>query len=510
MNTTTYFFLTLSAPLHIGCGEVYEPMGFVVDPDALELVSFNPADFLANLSSDELAQYSAICRRGTVDSIQDLYKFMRQHWEHAQGVRIGISKNFSDHYAEVLDKPKQRFSREMNQFEISRTSYSPIENTPVIPGSSIKGAIRTAVLNNRNKGASLKQFRGRRASQELQEHLLQYSLKNIATDPFRLVKISDFMPVGEVMRSIIYVVDVKKKPSDKEPAAVYQMLEIIEPGARFFGSITVLPAPRDIRKPVSLEEISTSLKQFYGFEKKREDQELEGINIKSVDFAGGDNDLPLRLGRHSGAECVTINGHRNIKIMQGPGNPPKFKKHATTIWLAADQRKMNNNSGLRPMGWTELSPLNKNQIAEINKHREEQLKKQKEQRKEEMEILVRQETERKIQAREAEELRIRQEIEEAERHANVAEKENNWQNMSEEEKDLAIICGDEIAKLQAQDIDLLQTVWPKITGAAPEHQKAMAQAFKALWKSEGKWNVKKKQKKQYEKVNKVKAILGEA
>jgi CRISPR/Cas system CSM-associated protein Csm5 (group 7 of RAMP superfamily) len=30
-NTTHFFLLTVHSPLHLGCGEVYEPTGFVVD-----------------------------------------------------------------------------------------------------------------------------------------------------------------------------------------------------------------------------------------------------------------------------------------------------------------------------------------------------------------------------------------------------------------------------------------------------------------------------------------------
>jgi len=150
-SNTVYFALTVSAPLHIGCGEVYEPTGFVVDPDACELVSFDPSDFLGRLTSDELEKFSAICAKGTVDSIQDLYKFMRDHRQFAEGTRVEVSRAFAEHHAEVLAKPRKQFRKEMNQFEIARTAFNPTDNQPFIPGSSIKGAIRTAVLNVRDK-----------------------------------------------------------------------------------------------------------------------------------------------------------------------------------------------------------------------------------------------------------------------------------------------------------------------------------------------------------------------
>ncbi len=69
------------------------------------------------------------------------------------------------------------------------------------------------------------------------------------------------------------------------------------------------------------------------------------------------------MGRHSGAECVTIEGNRHIKIMQRSGTPPKFLDHATTIWLASESSKPNTNSGLVPFGWAVMEILGDNDKA---------------------------------------------------------------------------------------------------------------------------------------------------
>jgi hypothetical protein len=54
-----------------------------------------------------------------------------------------------------------------------------------------------------------------------------------------------------------------------------------------------------------------------------------------------------------------------------------------------------------------------------------------------------------------------------------------------------------------------QIIWKKIEQVSPDVQNLMALAFKERWQVEQNWNVKPKQKKQWEKVQKVKAILGE-
>jgi len=64
----------------------------------------------------------------------------------------------------------------------------------------------------------------------------------------------------------------------------------------------------------------------------------------------------LRVGRHSGAEAVTLNGVRSIKIMRGKGEQPDYLKAPKTIWLAATSQEA--SGGLLPFGWVivELSP----------------------------------------------------------------------------------------------------------------------------------------------------------
>ena len=67
----------------------------------------------------------------------------------------------------------------------------------------------------------------------------------------------------------------------------------------------------------------------------------------------------LRVGRHSGAEAVTLNGVRNIKIMQCQGRTPKSEPQPCTLWLAAAAQ--GSRSEMTPFGWllTEIDPPDK-------------------------------------------------------------------------------------------------------------------------------------------------------
>jgi CRISPR-associated protein Csm5 len=61
----------------------------------------------------------------------------------------------------------------------------------------------------------------------------------------------------------------------------------------------------------------------------------------------------LRVGRHSGAESVTLNGVRDIKIMEGKGpdgrNKSSNSNAAKTLWLAAVTK--DQSTKLLPFGW---------------------------------------------------------------------------------------------------------------------------------------------------------------
>jgi hypothetical protein len=165
------------------------------------------------------------------------------------------------------------------------------------------------------------------------------------------------MPVGEINRKVMYAVDIKKKPG--QPPGAYQIVEVVMPGALFWGSILVDEAVSGsgIIKPLKLADLTGSARTFYGGEKKRETREL--LNAGCPAFDNGDaGAIPLRVGRHSGAECVTIEGHRSIWIM----NLKKTLDHATTFWLASENKRPETNDGLIPFGWVELVTISETEF----------------------------------------------------------------------------------------------------------------------------------------------------
>jgi len=352
-NTTYYCRLKVLSPVHVGCDEVYEPTGFALDEEQKELIAFEPASFLGLLEQEHLDRFSVICRKGTDQSILEIYKFIRRHKEHAHGRRVSVPDGFVAHYNKTLNLPPNAVGQQLNKFQLARTAFQPISGTPYLPGSAVKGALRTAVLNLRNNGKSHPKYRN---GNQLNDELVGGTF---ATDPFRLVKVGDFQAAGAVRQKIVYAVNRKKQPSEKEARGPYQMLEVVEADTEFIGTITIQapPAGAGIRRPVDMDELVSAL-GFYNRELER-----EKISLKSIGCSRAVQDLEpngkklIRVGRHSGAECVTVAGHRDIKIMQGPGTKPKYKNHATTLWLAAGSDNPSTNRFLQPFGWIEFSLL---------------------------------------------------------------------------------------------------------------------------------------------------------
>ncbi|MDW7774382.1 MAG: type III-A CRISPR-associated RAMP protein Csm5 [Desulfobulbaceae bacterium] len=497
-QTTIFFLLRTVSPVHVGSDDVYEPTGFVVDAQNKQLISFDAADFIGMLDNEALDEFSAICRKGTPQSLIEIYRFMDRHKDLAAGKPVAVSDAFVSHFQETLAlQGENNILQNLNKYKIKRTAYNPHEDSPYIPGSSLKGSIRTAVLNYRNKKQSVPPYQKKDAG-KMEENLVGGKFE---TDPFRLVKISDFAPIGEIERRIVYGVNRKKKPSKFEARGPEQIFEVVAEGSVFLGSITVSEVPpiAGITKPVTAKELFAALTQFYGSEKKREDVELKAVGIPTVSLELTENQSLLRLGFHSGAECVTVEGHRQIKIMKGKGERPGTEKFATTFWLAANSKNAVNQT-VTPLGWAVLEVLTSSDAAKLRedfeqkKRKEEELKQrifieqQRERELREEELRTLQEEEARLKAeQEAAEEKERQALaamSEAERHAHAIQKKETTEN--------------EIVEL-----------YNKLESFNPEDQKIIAAALKSCWMAGGKWSKKQCSKKQWKKVQKVKNILGE-
>jgi CRISPR-associated protein Csm5 len=258
-----------------------------------------------------------------------------------------------------------------------------------LPGSSIKGAIRTALLDTINDGKRLHDNNER--NQSLQQRLLEGKFH---TDPFRLISIADASWQGSDDKpacEIKFAVNRKRKPvvkdgqllkSQAESNNLYQLLECVVPYhyQSFTGSVTLLNTqsinsgnPKLPKHDYhwTIKEIAKACNEFYvklfwqEFYEIKDRGYLNAVWLEQLKDLM-DNDLSkrlvtgdiflLRVGRHSGAEALTLNGIRNIRIMQGRGQPAGWANQPKTWWLAADESTSKNE--MMPFGWVlvEVNP----------------------------------------------------------------------------------------------------------------------------------------------------------
>jgi CRISPR-associated protein Csm5 len=376
------------SPLHIGANESYEPGNYVIDEAAGALYSFDNHAALSGLSDSERQQLSAIVNGKPDDTmLTKVQAFFHNHREKliayanpaipaASGVKVLYEKRIGK--TAQHEGPGRRV---INKLEIERTYYNPVDSTPLLPGSSIKGAIRTALLDSLNQEKPLQH---QERNQQLQERLLE---GKFATDPMRLVSIGDARWQGKTGKpacQIQFAVNRKRKPvtkngklvqSQAEAKSLYQLLECVAPHhyQSFSGSLTlqnIQSVAQDENKLPkqhlhwTAKAIADACNAFYmglfwqEFNAMKERDYLKRNWVRQMEQLLGDGLLKrlhtgeaflLRVGRHSGAEALTLNGIRSIKIMQGKGERPKWEKQPKTWWFAADD--VSNKKEMLPFGW---------------------------------------------------------------------------------------------------------------------------------------------------------------
>ena len=118
----------------------------------------------SNPRDSRLARKSAgfSCNRSVKrgdDAIREVQRFfyaMRQECRQAGRLEVPVAAGVAERYEDRVGQVAQRESGGrviINLLAIERTAHHPHTGRPYLPGSSLKGAMRTAWLNQLDKGA---------------------------------------------------------------------------------------------------------------------------------------------------------------------------------------------------------------------------------------------------------------------------------------------------------------------------------------------------------------------
>lgn len=360
--------LHLLSPVHIGCDESYKPTEFVIDVASSTMIHFNLWQFIESLTEEELQELKKISEKPSATALVELYRFYANCKGKIKGRVIPIPKQLAERYREVKQLREEKdILRNFNEFDIPRTFFNAYTQKPLIPGSSVKGALRTGYLEGLLEESQDKENLIKSAHPEKPEELEEKLLKGkMSTDPFRLLKISDFEPVNEVKTEVIYQINVNKR-RDSLRSTLSIPLEVIPAGSIFRGTIR-LDSPVEnsgIRQSLEFRNLLLKVHAHYAkiFNDEIDLRKNKGFrmpNVSQFRDALKSRYFLIRIGKHSGAEAVTINNVRKIRIRTAEGS--QISATATTIWLASADKRPANLSQTIPFGWVMLEVVNADKL----------------------------------------------------------------------------------------------------------------------------------------------------
>ncbi len=181
-------------PVHIGDGAELEPLEYVIKDNKFYKV--NLEEWLSTLSEEKANEFKRLTGREYAQKsvLTALRRFVRDN--------IDITK-FTEWSSDVNEAVKKRYEERFDapENQLPMSPFIRTANKPFLPGSSIKGAIRTAYLNFLKRGTAISE----RERADLVEGELLKAINPgkegksprfaIDKDPFRVIKVKDiFLP----------------------------------------------------------------------------------------------------------------------------------------------------------------------------------------------------------------------------------------------------------------------------------------------------------------------------
>lgn len=359
--------LTPLSPIHVGSGDELDWTSAVLDDD--RLAPFDPlAVQLQRNALDALDRAASVEDAGrAILQLQQVFRQNRGAFvAAARGAPLllppAIAQEFGDKIGRNVQEASPRNSI-ANQLSIARMITSPATGRPLIPGSSVKGMLRTAEV------ARLDDYRGPPGQPRDRDDGADIDRRfagQFQDSPFSKLSLSDLTPT-DAQRSIVVVArNVRRKPKASDPGSkgVTVRVEAAMPfvAGGFRGDVRIL-GPRGARDEVPSFDVGSLLATTHDFHRglfaffRREIEQdrdrahmkdwLESVTALAAGVVEGRAAL-VRIGKFCSAESKTV-AHRCVRIPQAKtGNSHVL--HPYTIWLADPGRP----SRPLPFGWALL------------------------------------------------------------------------------------------------------------------------------------------------------------
>ena len=358
--------------VHIGTGEQLSPLDYKISRSKQGndlFVNFSSDSILKRIAADpkKSAEFERLSSGGDMKALAGFFH------ENAKNADINYICHCTREFLKIWEENKDKDPLQNGRFveQMYRQGMRP-----VIPGSSLKGSVRTAILNaaledcyNRNN------LRGKKDNQ-IQKELLDF--KDAKNDPFRTLQFGDCVFDG---RGTQIVGALKNIKTDRDGEVVeHKTSQILAEAikgyfmhdgtdanlageARFALDVDLAEEKEAVSKKITIQDIVNNCNDFYWREFKTEYEkfyknacgsECDAITklhkeLKAVaEDAQKQNEFIIRVGRWSQVEFVTFDENfRSPKTRRGKdGKPLPYGKTRTVF----------NYDGLYlPLGWCRCS-----------------------------------------------------------------------------------------------------------------------------------------------------------
>ncbi len=344
-------FLTPLSPIHIGCGEDFEPTNYIIDGQVL--YHFDPSQLC--LLPEQKEQLLFLAKNMNLLKIQQFFAKNKAQAIYCADYFANISTGLLNEWQEKIGKLTQKDDKVHNNFFIERTSFLPYRNAPYIPASSFKGALATTILNAKHQAKNSPKVEKRD-----HKNLLKAYIGDFQTSLLKQVKFGDFIPhlseTHSAQTQIYYAVNFKKKTNEKGNAGkgLTTRRECIMAGQyrQFISDVSFVDyASKDRNVPMAptIQQCFAYLNQYHQPIFGKECDLLVSLGLLNRKWVSNirallaDSSVALvRLGKNGSASKV-YQGVAQISVNK------KIQNEASTLWLAGESDKQ--QSELLPFGW---------------------------------------------------------------------------------------------------------------------------------------------------------------
>jgi CRISPR-associated protein Csm5 len=338
-------------PIHVGDGTEMTPEAYRLDRD--HLVQFDPAAAVAALDPAGQKAFALAVNAGQLHRAQELLH--RVAIGGLELARIPVAPDSLDEIRQALTNTAR--SGRVHPFVRSA-------GAPYLPGSSVKGAIRTAILSARARSmireldAMIEQSgpqpgKTGHQSTRVQEQVFELGSGSRKTDrdPFRFLSVGDAsLPAGSTCIERVW-----NRKLGGALNAMQMHHEAIRRGTRFTLAIAIdharatSAARRDpdkvARQPIVAPELRRDVDGFYRriWEAERA-RFYAGIDLPALPQAG--EALLLRVGRFSHFESASVEGLRR-------GYRPRWRDQKTAE-MGSTRMVAKRGDRVMPFGWLAL------------------------------------------------------------------------------------------------------------------------------------------------------------